>query len=132
MPYLDYTGLSHFKEKITKNIEDVVLVQDTQPIENTNKIWIKETPQESIQIPTYAEYMLNTEAIENTVQSYIFNQQGDLQQVLHKRGNVAIRTDVFQFNTDNIVETRTLNSGESLTITTDLENMSTSIVYNEG
>lgn len=73
--------------------------------------------------------MLNAESIENTVQSYVFDQQGDLQQVLHKRGNVAIRTDVFQFNTDHIVETRTLNSGESLTITTDLENMTMSIVY---
>lgn len=85
MAYLDYPGLARFKDKIqallnlkadntrvaadkqelqaaidTKinisDAENIVMVQDEQPTAEYNEIWIKESPQTPIQVPTYTEF----------------------------------------------------------------------------
>jgi len=64
--------------------------------------------------------------IPNTVQTYEF-QGGSVSKVLHKSEGVAVRTDVFAYGTDTITETRTLSTGEKLTITTNLTTLETTV-----
>ena len=66
--------------------------------------------------------------IPGTVQTYNFV-DGTIQTVQHKIGNVVRRTDTFTFGEENIVETRELNTGEVLTITTNLETLQTTVSY---
>ena len=68
--------------------------------------------------------------IPDTVQSITFDQTtGNISTIAHTRNNVAIRTDVFTFGATTITETRTLNTGESLTIVTDLGTLETTVTY---
>lgn len=68
--------------------------------------------------------------IPDTVQSITFDQTTcNISTIAHTRNNVAIRTDVFTFGATTITETRTLNTGESLTIVTDLETLETTVTY---
>lgn len=64
--------------------------------------------------------------IPNTVQTYEF-QSGSVSKVLHTSGSIAVRTDVFAYGTDTITETRTLSTGEKLTITTNLTTLETTV-----
>ena len=66
--------------------------------------------------------------IPDTVQAYTFA-DGAVSQVTHTRDNVAIRTDAFTYGANSIAEVRTLNTGESLTITTNLITLETTVVY---
>lgn len=43
--------------------------------------------------------------------------------------NVVVRTDTYSVTTNPLVETRTLNTGESLTISTNLTTLVTTITY---
>lgn len=71
--------------------------------------------------------LLNDE-IPNTVQTYTFT-DGSVSQVLHKLGSTTIRTDVFTYSTNTITEVRTLNTGERLTIVTNLTTLETTVTY---
>lgn len=66
--------------------------------------------------------------IPNTVQTYVFT-DGSVSQVLHKSGNTTVRTDTFTYATNTITEVRTLNTGESLTIVTNLQTLETAVTY---
>lgn len=66
--------------------------------------------------------------IPNTVQTYTFT-DGSVSQVLHKSGNTTVRTDTFTYATNTITEVRTLNTGESLTIVTNLQTLETAVTY---
>lgn len=66
--------------------------------------------------------------IPNTVQTYVFT-DGSVSQVLHKSGNTTVRTDTFTYATNTITEVRTLNTGESLTIVTNLQTLETTVTY---
>lgn len=68
--------------------------------------------------------------VPNTVQSYTFT-DGSVSQVAHKINNVAVRTDTFTYGTNTITETRTLATGEVLTIVTNLTTLETSVSYVE-
>lgn len=72
-------------------------------------------------------YLL-VEEIPNTVQTYTFV-DGTLTQILHKNGGTTVRTDVFTYAASSITETRTLNTGEVLTIVTDLTTLETTVTY---
>lgn len=64
--------------------------------------------------------------IPGTTQFFVFT--GDsITGVLHKSGNTTIRTDSYLFGDSQIVETRTLNTGETMTITVDLSTFETII-----
>ena len=75
--------------------------------------------------------MLLSDDVPNTTQSYTFT-DGKVSQVTHSRNSVAIRTDVFTYGTGTITEVRTLSTGESLTIVTDLTTLETTVTYNGG
>lgn len=49
--------------------------------------------------------------------------------IQHIRGNTVIRTDTFALSGYPMVETRTLNTGERLTISTDLTTLTSTITY---
>ena len=66
--------------------------------------------------------------IPNTVQTYTFT-DGSVSQVLHKSGSTIVRTDVFTYATNTITEVRTLNTGERLTIVTNLTTLETTVTY---
>lgn len=66
--------------------------------------------------------------VPNTVQNYTFV-DGKVSKVEHKSGDIVKRTDVFTYETSSITEVRTLDSGESLTIVTNLSTLETSVTY---
>lgn len=85
------------------------------------------------QIQDSAEFIqtkaiLEAEEIPDTTQTYTFS-GGSVAQVLHANGGTTVRTDVFTYGADTITETRTLSTGESLTITTNLTTLTTTVVY---
>jgi hypothetical protein len=72
--------------------------------------------------------LLKTE-IENTTQNISFAEDGTVQSVTHMRNSSAVRTDVFTFTAASITEVRTLGTGQSLTIVTDLTTLQSVITY---
>jgi hypothetical protein len=74
--------------------------------------------------------LLQVENIFGTTQSIIFDSAGNVQSITHKDGsNNTVRTDVFTFAANSITETRTLSTGESLTIVTNLTTLETTTTY---
>lgn len=69
--------------------------------------------------------------IDNTTQTIVFGSDGSVSQILHKSGNTTIRTDEFTITNTTITETRTLNTGEKLTITTTLATLATTVTLTE-
>lgn len=72
--------------------------------------------------------MLLCDEVPDTVQSYTFS-GGSVSQVAHNRSNTAIRTDAFTYTDNTITEVRTLNTGETLTIVTNLMTLETTVTY---
>ncbi len=70
---------------------------------------------------------LHSAEIDNTTQTIVFDSDGNVSQILHKSGNTTIRTDAFTITDTTITETRTLNTGEVLTITTTLATLATTV-----
>lgn len=66
--------------------------------------------------------------IPNTTQTYVFN-DGKVSQINHINSGNAIRTDTFSYGQNQITEVRTLNTGESLTIQTNLTTLETVVTY---
>lgn len=66
--------------------------------------------------------------IPNTTQTYVFN-DGKVSQINHANSGNVIRTDTFSYSQNQITETRTLSTGESLTIQTNLTTLETIITY---
>ena len=80
-------------------------------------------------LTTESKYqMLLCDEVPDTVQAYTFS-GGSVSQVAHNRSNTAIRTDVFTYTDNTITEVRTLNTGESLTIVTNLTTLETTVTY---
>ena len=50
-----------------------------------------------------------------------------VQKITHKAGGTTEREDVFTFGTNTITETRTLDTGDVLTIVTNTETLATSV-----
>jgi len=98
--------------------------------------WINATVEN--ELTNLKEDLSNTDALQkllcddvpNTIQTYTFT-DGAVSQVTHSADNVAVRTDVFTYSSSSITETRTLNSGESLAIVTNLTTLETTVTYNE-
>lgn len=72
---------------------------------------------------------LHDDEIDNTEQTITFASDGSVQKIEHKRNNVIIRTDTFTFATNMITEVRTLSTGETLTIATNLTTLETTVTY---
>lgn len=74
--------------------------------------------------------LLQIENIPGTTQTIAFDVNGNIQSITHKNSsNVAIRTDAFTFTDNSITEVRTLNTGASLTIVTNLNTLATTVTY---
>lgn len=72
-------------------------------------------------------YRLMADMLPGTTQEITFNANGDVQKITHKAGNTTEREDVFTFGTNTITETRTLDTGDVLTIVTNTETLATSV-----
>ena len=75
-----------------------------------------------------ADLKLLADEIPDTVQTYTFT-GGSVTKIEHMANNVAVRTDTFAYGANTITETRTLNTGESLTIVTNLTTLETTVTY---
>ena len=75
--------------------------------------------------------ILLNDNVPNTTQAYTFT-DGKVSQITHNRNSVAIRTDVFTYGTGTITEKRTLNTGESVTLVTNLTTLETAVEYDGG
>lgn len=73
--------------------------------------------------------LLNDE-VPNTTQEYTFS-NGRVSQVTHSRNSAVVRTDVFTYGASTITEVRTLSSGETLTLVTELDTLETTVTYAE-
>lgn len=72
---------------------------------------------------------LRADEIPGTTQSYTFT-DGAVSQVVHTDAEeTAVRTDTFTYAANTITEVRTLNTGESLTIVTNLTTLETTVTY---
>jgi hypothetical protein len=67
--------------------------------------------------------------VPNTTQEYTFGADGVISKVEHKNGATVERSDAFTFTDFAATEVRTLKTGESLTITTNLETLQTTVTY---
>lgn len=75
------------------------------------------------------ELSLLSETIPDTVQTYTFT-DGNVSAITHTGANsTVVRTDTFTYGTGTITEMRTLSTGESLTIVTNLETLETTITF---
>lgn len=68
------------------------------------------------------------EEIPDTTQTYTFS-NGSVSQVIHSRNSAAVRTDTFTYGSSTITEVRTLDTGETLTIITNLLTLETTVTY---
>jgi len=75
------------------------------------------------------ERLLHYEEIDNTTQAITFDAGGNVSEIVHSQNGSAVRTDTFTFGESTITEKRTLSTGESLTIVTNLETLSTTVTY---
>ena len=75
-----------------------------------------------------SDLKLLCDEIPDTTQTYTFA-NGAVSQVTHSRNGTTIRTDAFTYGTSTITEVRTLNTGESLTIVTNLTTLETTVTY---
>lgn len=82
-----------------------------------------------VQDAAYTHQTLLVDEIPNTVQTFTFASDGSVSQVLHKRGTATVRTDTFAYAASSITETRTLSSGETLTIVTDLDDLTVTVTH---
>ena len=90
-------------ELVSADIENIIKVQDTQPTEPKNKMWVKETPDEEIQVPTVAEMeaALTTKVNSTDMQAALAlkidkpetNQNGNYDQILRTNGDGTTRWD---------------------------------------
>lgn len=72
-------------------------------------------------------YRLLAEMLPGTTQEITFDADGNVQKITHKAGATVEREDVFTFGTDTITETRTLDTGDVLTIVTNTETLVTAV-----
>lgn len=74
--------------------------------------------------------LLLHDEIPGTTQTIAFDSSGNVSTITHTNGsNVAVRTDAFTFSANSIADVRTLNTGESLTIVTNIDTLVTTVTY---
>lgn len=111
-------------------VDDELSDESENPVQN--KVINREISEIKADLDAQDKYtiLLNDE-VPNTIQAYTFD-NGKVSQVVHSRNSAAVRTDAFTYGTGTITEVRTLNTGESLTIVTNLTTLETTVTYNGG
>ena len=75
---------------------------------------------------------LQVDIIPDTTQTITYDSSGNVSAIVHTDENDDIvRTDTFTFGENTITETRTLDTGEVLTIVTNTSTLVTTITYTE-
>lgn len=75
--------------------------------------------------------LLLADEVPDTTQEYTFSNE-NVTQIVHSANGDAVRADVFTYGSNTITETRTLASGASLVIATNLQTLETTVTYSEG
>lgn len=73
------------------------------------------------------EDMLLRSEIPGTVQTVTFDANNNPSTIVHSASGATVRTDAFTWGTNTITEVRTLSSGKSITITTNLTTLEQTI-----
>lgn len=73
--------------------------------------------------------LLQEDNIPGTTQAITFDASGNVSSITHKTGSTNTRVDTFSFSGNTITEVRTLSTGESLTIATNLDTLATTVTY---
>ena len=74
---------------------------------------------------------LHAEMLNGTTQTLVKDSDGNVTGIAHSDGQDVVRTDSYSVTDSLATETRVLDTGETLTITTDLETLATTITYTE-
>jgi len=74
---------------------------------------------------------LCAEMLTGTVQTLVEDGNGNITGIVHSEGQAVVRTDNYTVTDSTATETRTLSTGEVLTIVTNLETLATTITYTE-
>lgn len=72
--------------------------------------------------------LLHADAIDGTDQEVVI-EDGIVSRIIYIKDGETIRTDAYTITDETIIEVRTLSSGASLTLTTDLDTLTTTVVY---
>lgn len=75
------------------------------------------------------EHLLTADVIPDTVQAITFDAEGNVSAITHTRAGATVRTDAFTFTDRSITETRTLSTGQRLTLVTDLDTLAITATY---
>ena len=121
-------------------VTSVVIDGVTYPVDDVNAVDFsvaqgltdgqQEQARENIGAGSAAYALLLCEEIPNTVQTITFDEEtGNVASISHMNGQTEVRSDVFTFAIGSITEVRTLDSGESLTITTNTTTLETTVTY---
>ena len=124
VPEISNDLMTQGKAADSKATGDALSALEDQFSEETDKIKADLDTQDAYTI------LLN-DNVPNTTQAYTFT-DGKVSQIAHNRNLVAIRTDVFTYGTGTITEKRTLNTGESMTLVTNLTTLETVVTYDGG
>lgn len=114
-------------------------VPSTSPyFENNSKYYME---QAKASVPTdYTELIgdvedlkshhnLQINSIPGTEQTILFDDEGNVRSITHSANGTAVRTDMFTFGDDTIIEVRTLASEEIMTIMTNTDTLVTTVAY---
>ena len=117
--------------------ESGVYVGDTEPTGDEN-VWIDPSgtpdidPQDIADLQDdvngkLVEDMLLRSEIPGTVQTVTFDANNNPSTIVHSASSATVRTDAFTWGTNTVTEVRTLSSGKSITITTNLTTLEQTI-----
>lgn len=76
-----------------------------------------------------SHHNLQIDSIPGTEQTILFDDEGNVRSITHSANGTAVRTDMFTFGDDTIIEVRTLASGEIMTIMTNTDTLVTTVAY---
>ena len=112
------------------------IIDDTAGSGDTGKAWSADksasTAQNLLSEISQSSIMekLQAENLPDTTQTIVFDGSGNVTSITHKDGsNNTVRTDAFTFATNTITEVRTLSTGQSLTLVTNLTTLATTVTY---
>lgn len=76
-----------------------------------------------------SHHNLQIDSIPGTEQTILFDDEGNVRSITHSANGTAVRTDMFTFGDDTIIEVRTLASGEIMTIMINTDTLVTTVAY---
>lgn len=122
-------GIEDDLEDLEEAINDLIVVSDEEPQTEDTMLWIEEDEDEETLVPSYAEFALQSEYIPGTVQTVTTDAYGNVTAITYTKDGDTFREDEFTYTANTITEVRTLSTGESMTIVTNLTTLETTVTY---